>query len=495
MSSFRRSVLFSAADRYVSQALFVLTTAIMARILTPAETGVFIIAQSLVLVLENLRAFGLGPYIVQSRTLDTLVVRSAFTFTLVFSVGLAALIYATADPVAVFYGDPALADLLRVAAIAFFIAPFSSPIIALLQREFAFQKLAVINVLAMVANAGTTIGLGVAGFGPVSFVWGSVAMTTVTALLAFATRPEAAIYRPSVARLREFASFGSISSFVVFINFAADMLPRLVFGKLLGFDAVGLYGRAVTICQLPDRAVVQALQPVVLPAMAAHAREGKGLREAWLRGHTLMSAVQWPTLVMIALLAEPVVRVLLGAQWIEAAPIVRMIAFATMALAPAFMTYPVLVSAGRVRDTLWSSLVSLPPSVAILILAADRGLDAVAAAMLIVAPFQMCVCFAYVRRAIGVTWKDLLKASRGSAALALGTALVPTLVLLVASPDGFSLGIAPTLIAIAGGALGWIATLILARHPIGEEIAIVWRHLESRLPLGLRRSGRQLWSR
>ncbi len=44
---------------------------------------------------------------------------------------------------------------------------------------------------------------------------------------------------------------------------------------------------------------------------------------AWLRGLALISAVQWPTLLMLALLADPVVGLLLGAQWGEAAPLVR----------------------------------------------------------------------------------------------------------------------------------------------------------------------------
>ena len=66
---------------------------------------------------------------------------------------------------------------------------------------------------------------------------------------------------------------------------AFDMLPRLALGRILGFDAVGLYGRALTLCQIPDRAIASALSPVVLPAFAARVRAQGDLREARPRHH------------------------------------------------------------------------------------------------------------------------------------------------------------------------------------------------------------------
>jgi O-antigen/teichoic acid export membrane protein len=239
-------------------------------------------------------------------------------------------------------------------------------------------------------------------------------------------------------------------------------------------DAVGVYARAVTVCQLPERAIVSALQPVVLPAMAERVRNGGDLKSGYLRGHALMSSIQWPTLIMLALLADPVVRILLGAQWGEAVPLVRMIALATMALAPGFMTFPVLVSAGRIRDTLTSSLICLPPSAMIVIAAATVGLNAVAASLFVIAPFQMFVALFFVRRAIGLTWAELLDASRKSALLAGATAALPCLLILL-SPNGLALSLAETALAVAGGAAGWLAGVLVTDHPIKGEVVAVWQ--------------------
>ena len=234
----------------------------------------------------------------------------------------------------------------------------------------------------------------------------------------------------------------------------------------------------MTVCQLPERAIVSALQPVVLPAMAAQTRAGGDLKASYLRGLTLMSAVQWPTLIMLALLADPIVRLLLGQQWGETAPLVRMIALATMALAPAFLTFPVLVATGRIRDTLLASLISLPPSILIVIGAATLGLWQVAASMIVVAPLQMFVALLFVRRAIGMSWKEFFGALRNSALVTIGTAALPSAVLIL-SPNGFSLSFSEGFLAVLGGIVGWLAVLLLTEHPLKEELIAAGRMVKA----------------
>jgi O-antigen/teichoic acid export membrane protein len=481
LDTIRRSVLFSISDRYLSQVLLVLTTAVMARILTPAETGLFVIANSLILLADNFREWGIGAFIVQERHLTRPVVQSAFTVTLLLSVAMGGAVYLGAGEIAAFYGSPALKDLLILSIIGILIIPFGSSVLALLQRDLEFKKIAIINIVGALANCIATISFGLAGIGAASFIWGYVISKGLVTVLAIVVRPDWWVFRPSLRHVRTAFSFGSISAVVTVVNMAFDLLPRLALGKILGFDAVGIFSRAVTVCQLPERALISALQPVVLPAMAAHARAGGDLKEAYLRGHELMSAIQWPALIMLALLADPVVQVLLGSQWGAVPPLVRIIALATMALAPAFMTYPVLVAVGRVKDTMFASLISLPPSILLVVMAAFHGTEAVAASLLLTAPLQMYVALFFIRRALNLTWAELARASKCSIVLALGTAVIPAAIVAL-SPSGFDLDWLYTALALLGGVVGWFTSLRLVHHPIGEEIIGMW-HTVWRFPV------------
>jgi O-antigen/teichoic acid export membrane protein len=185
MSGVRQSILFSAADKYLSQILLISTTAVMARILTPAETGLYMTANAVIMLADNFRAFGVGIYIVQEKHLSQTLVRSAFTVTLVLSLAMGAAIYMGAGSVASFYASPELQTLLVVAALGFLAIPFSSPIMALLQRDMAFKAIASINIAAALTGAIITITLGLKGWGPVSYVWGSVGTSFLMGVLAF----------------------------------------------------------------------------------------------------------------------------------------------------------------------------------------------------------------------------------------------------------------------------------------------------------------------
>jgi hypothetical protein len=138
------------------------------------------------------------------------------------------------------------------------------------------------------------------------------------------------------------------------------------------------------------------------------------------------------------------------------------------------MTYPVLVAVGRIRDTLFASLISLPPSVLLVIGAASFGLEAVAASLFVAAPMQMLIALSFIRRAIDLTWAELAHAVRTSAVLAMGTAVIPGIVVAL-SPTGFALDWLHALAAAIGGASGWLISLWLTHHPLKDEIVSAWR--------------------
>jgi O-antigen/teichoic acid export membrane protein len=183
-----------------------------------------------------------------------------------------------------------------------------------------------------------------------------------------------------------------------------------------------------------------------------------------------MSALQWPILLCLALLAEPAVLILYGQQWIEVAPLVRIMALAALVMFPAFMTYPTLIALGRVRDTLWMSLISLPPSILLIFMASRFGLEMVAATQFISAPLQVVIAISFVRRQIGVSYAEIAAAVGRSIVVALCSSAAPALVVVL--HGGFSFGISHLALAfaLAGAAAGWLAGLFLSGHPLLDEL-------------------------
>lgn len=465
----RRSIAFSVADKYAGIVLGLGTMAIVSRILTPEEVGLFMVASAAVILIETFRDFGVGACIIQVEELTPALVRTAFTVMAILSLVLAGVLWIAAQPMAEFFGDDRLAGMIRIATLAFITAPISNPLLSLLRRDLAFDKVAAISIIASATNAVVTVGLAALGFGPASFVWAWVTAASVMAAGALMVRPDFWVFRPSLRDWRHVVPFGAWSSIVTLLQLIFDYMPRFILGRVISIEAVGLYSRSLSLCQMPDRALLSAVQPVVLPALSARARGGGDMKEPYFLGLACITALQWPALLCLALLAEPIVRLLLGSQWTETVPLIRILALASLCLFPTYLAYPVLVAVGRVKDLAIASLISLPLCMVIMFLAAQISLTAVAFSLFLTAPLHVGVGLHFVRRHVGFGWGEFLHATAPSVLVALGATAVPAALLAM---SGGTLGIGGMGLAIVGSALGWIAGLRFARHPLDPEVRI-----------------------
>jgi O-antigen/teichoic acid export membrane protein len=473
----RRALLFSGLQRYLVITINLVMMAVVARWLSPKEVGVVLMANGLILLADVLRDFGVSNYLIQALEITKETARTAFTINLILSLFLAGLLYGSSDLIASFYAEPRLVLVLRVVTTTVLFGSLSSPLYALLRRDMAFGTIFVITITATAANFISFCSFIVLGFGYMSLAWASLVFSLINTLLTLALRPYYWIFRPSLQGWRSVVSFGGCSIATDLLRIFYSSLPQLVLGRVLDFSAVGLYSRATMLCQVPERFVISGLVPVLLPALAAQVRGGGSLKASYLRGIGLMTAVQWPSLMCMALLADPIVQLLLGRQWLAVAPLVRIMAMASLAMFPAFLNYPVLVSLGRMKDILITNLVSLPPSGALVFVAAHISLDAVAASMILTGPFEVCVALRFVRRRIFFTWSELFAATRKSAVVALCSALPPAAAMTL---SGFRSDMSLPLMFVTGAAaaLGWLAGLWITRHPLlAEEMRIAMQQI------------------
>ena len=177
---------------------------------------------------------------------------------------------------------------------------------------------------------------------------------------------------------------------------------------------MGFYSCTVGITQVFDKLVGQVLGPVIMPAIFAQTKAGGNLRRIYLDAIGLLTAVHWPFLAFLAIMAQPIISIWLGPTWLEIVPLVRMMCIAHLSLFAACLTYPVLVALGSVRDALMSSLISLPPSLLIIFVASFFGVEAVAASAMLTLPFQAAVAIYFISRHLDIGVLDLFRATSKS---------------------------------------------------------------------------------
>jgi O-antigen/teichoic acid export membrane protein len=474
MTGIRRALAVSTTERYLNMAITFVTTLVMSRLLTPAEIGVWAIGLATATALLAVREFTSGVFLIQRKDLTREDVQGAFSVMLAMSAAVSIVLAAGAPAVAAFYGEPGLVQYLRVAAVAILLEVIAAPLVALMRRDMAFTRIAILNTASVVVFTVVTIALAALGFSAMSFAWGWVAGAGAMSVLAVCLRPDLWVFRPILRSWRGMLAFGAYNGLNVLLYRLYETIPTMVLGRALSLDAAGLYNRALLVCQLPDRIVLGGAAPVILPALAAEVRAGRHLGASYVRAIAFITGVQWPALVVLAILAHPVVLVLLGGQWLSIVPLVQILALASLFSFTAELNYPVLVSLGAMRDLLLRALIAWPLSALVVAGTATFGLTAAALSFFLIVPFQAYVSVYFVRRHVPVPWRELGAACGRSAVVTLLSAAGP---LSVVAALGFRFDM-PVLAAVLAGMLaaaGWLAGVWLTQHPFVHEIRLAGR--------------------
>jgi O-antigen/teichoic acid export membrane protein len=178
----------------------------------------------------------------------------------------------------------------------------------------------------VISYGGVGLGMAFKGFGVWSLLGATITQALLIGILAYwnvqhSVRPllNWKVFQPLFA-------FGGRVSLISFLEFLGANLDAMFIGRLLGVRMVGIYNRAFMLVHLPVHNLTASVSRVLLPAFSTLQNERSRLRQAYLTALSLASYIVLPTCVGIATSADPLVRVMLGDQWLEAIPVLRILA-------------------------------------------------------------------------------------------------------------------------------------------------------------------------
>lgn len=469
MASVRRGMFLSTAERYGLLVTNFATTIITARLLTPADFGVVVLGMSALSLMDIFRDFGGGTYIVQADEITPRRVQTVFTVSVLMSLPLFCILFFFSSELASFYGSPDLKNYLSVSALCLLLTSFCAPVHALLRRDLAFGKIAILSLSTTVINAGLTITLALLDFRYMSYAWAQLASSAIYFFFCYVWGPKFPIYRFSLGDWRRITSFGIYDSGSYLLTHLADSAPTLAFGRTLGIENLGLYFRAVTVSRMPDRFVLSGFVPVLLPAFSKRAREGGDLKAGFLFSVEHLTVLLWPALLCVALLTRPLVEILVGHQWLATIPMIQVIAASYLLCFMMNLPNPILIAAGAVKDTVVLCALTMPFIVVVQVCASFWGLQAVAWSFLVTNAYVAIVSLLVLRRRVFFGWGELAHALKKSVVVSAMSAIGPMAAVLwaggvenVSMLDGFVAGCL--------SAIGWLGGILLTRHPILIEL-------------------------
>ena len=306
----------------VGQALLgIVSIVLLSRLLTPAEFGAAAAASLVVGLAGVLSQVGVGPALVQRKSLDDAEVSAAFVFSTGLSAVLALVLFVLTPVFNLVVGLPADSSLLQLLSVSLLLLGIAAVPTGLLQRRLRFRAMMVVDLLAAGQGAiGVSLVLALLGFGAYSLVWGSIASSLITAVgcTLLARPPLRAAGPASMWRsLRPLLGFGAAFSVSQVGNWFALNADNFVTANLLGPGPLGVYSRAYRLLSQPANLIGGAADKVLFPAMAKVRSDEQRLRNSYLRATSLVALVAGPSSVLLCVLAPELVLILMGSDWTE----------------------------------------------------------------------------------------------------------------------------------------------------------------------------------
>ncbi len=442
--------------------------AVLGRLLPPQVFGEFAVAVAIYGVAVTMTEFGLRQYLVSARDVDRETLESATGLSLAIALGVAAilLLIGALGMSGILPLPGQAAGALVPLALAMPIGPVLLSTEAMLQRDLDFRLIAWSEVVRTGVEVGTGIALALAGYGAFALASGTlISRVALAGVVLGLAEGRGRMVRPRWNGWRRFFSF---SGPMVTIQTLPGMVHLVLISALTGIAGagfVGLLDRARTIQKILDRTLFEAINPVILPAMSASLAVGMEPLRLYRTQNDYLIAICWPAFAAIAVLADPLVMLLLGAQWSEIVPAVQALALTGLALPYTKMTLKLYAALGMVSQYLWVQILHQAVTLALVIPAGFFSLTAVCLAFSL-GTICKAICVTLVlRRRFGRLGRDM------SISALLGAAL--TLPAVVAAAGALALQLPPLatlMVAAPLGLLGWLGVIIVSRHPIAGEL-------------------------
>ena len=427
--------MWSGANTMITRLISILMTAVVIRLVTPEEFGVFAVALTVFTVISGFSELGLSTCLARKDLDPDRLGPTANALALLAGALLAGLMALAAHPIAVALGAPGAAAPLRVLSLCVLMTGAFTVPVGLLTREFRQDSFFVATVVSFVPSNVLLVFYALHGDGALAFAWSRVVGQLFMGLVLAAYAGRSYWPRISRAELRVVAGIGLPVAGANLVRYILLNADYLFVGKLLGPVALGIYMLAFNIGSWATSVLSGIINSVAMPAMSQDNRDPRRFRESVRWSLTLISLAAFPIAGLSVALAPQIIRVLYGERWDRAAPVLMILGPYGALFALTILLGTVLIAAGVagrlfVLQCLW--LAGLVPAMyAGVELAGLRG-AAMAHIVVIVAlviPTHLALVNRFLPRAsgllLGSTGRPVLLALAASAAAWGAAHLVP----------------------------------------------------------------------
>jgi len=375
------------ANRLWTQGLSWGVTLILARLLSPAEYGLFGIAMAVIATMELFQQFGLGAAIIQRQNLSKQQINAMFWIAVVPGFILFLLTFLVGDVIARFYDEPKIIWLLRILGFMFFLNALGVVPNSLLSKAIDFRSRSIAESLAVTISVFISVSLAYLGFGVWALVGGQLVRFTVRNLSLCVLCRWRPSFEVSFQGMKEVLGFGLRVSGANAVKVFSHFVNTLIIGKLLGSSAVGLFAMANAVGTNPlHKLFTSVLSQISFPIFSKLQDDVVELRKYFLKITKYLAMVALPAQIGLTLVGQDLIVVMLSEKWLPILELFQVFCINGIFYIVYLPMTPILTARGRSSTVLRFQIFSAVVTGIAVLLGAQRGLSGVAFGLLLTFP-------------------------------------------------------------------------------------------------------------
>jgi PST family polysaccharide transporter len=390
------------ASRLGTRSIDLATLFVLGRLLSPADFGIVAIAMSVLTIVETIMDVPVMQALIRLPALTNAHYNTAFTLGLLRGLTIALILIAAAWPVALIYGDHRLTGLLCALWIAPAARSAGSPLIVNNFKNLDFRPVLIFDFSGKCVAFLLSAGLAWKTGSYWSIVAGTLAAPLTAAGLSYIINPY--LPRLSLRKWRDFAGFlgwSTASQATGALNWQLDQLTLARFVSPLD---LGRFSMAANLALLPTQVIVTQILGPLMVAFSMIREDTRRLASAYQSSAATVVAAGIPTMVGLCILAEPLIQLVLGEQWLQA---VHSLRWLSLAVIPSFFVAPLgplAMALNRTKLLFVLAAVEFAFKLPLLLIAASYyGIDGVLAVRLATAILVAGCSMFVIRELIGLS--------------------------------------------------------------------------------------------
>ncbi len=354
-----RGVAFLGARTIIVRAIGFVRVAVLARLLTPADFGIFGLAVVLYAGLRTFSEFGIYQYLIQKENLELTLVRSAWSYDIFRSAAVGCLIIVVAPIYASALDAPAVGAILPVVALAAIVAGFVNPAFTLAERQVRFGSIVVVNVIAACLETVLVIALAYTLRDAYALAWGLVISMVSLVVLSFVLFDFVGWPRLSIVEFRELFRVGKHLMFSSVSTFISKQIDNLIAGALIGAAALGVYVVSYRLASLPLEVMNTIVNRVAVPTLSRLQSEQERLARAYRDFVDVQLCAMVPAIVLLVVYARPIVVLIYGEKWVAAARVLQALVLVMVGSGIYQVAEPYVLARGNFRTIAKTKLLEI----------------------------------------------------------------------------------------------------------------------------------------